>query len=284
MVIFAQTRLGRFEKWTQLPPPERRTAVFISIIIPAHNEEQFLPATLQALQQQSYPWFETIVVANGCSDQTGQAAQNLCDQCYELRERALGPARNLGARKARGELLLFLDADTLLQPDALEIIARQFTSRHAMGTLKGRPDSRKFSYKLIYFFKNLVHATHMHHGSSGAILCWKEDFHAVGGFNNELYLRENSDLMKRLRGFGHYKYIRRTVAITSMRRYEEVGTWEMLRLWLRVWFLSNFSDIRNQTYEVMTAQREPRLSRIVSGWKKRRTEIRPRDTTVNSWS
>jgi hypothetical protein len=195
----------------------------------------------------------------------------------------LGPARNLGAAKAKGELLLFLDADTILERTALETIARKFTRRCASGTLRGVPEPAKPSYKVIYFLKNFVHHTHVHHGSSGVILCWKDDFQAVGGFDNELYLRENSDLMKKLRRFGAYKYIYSTPAITSMRRYEKAGTAEMILLWLRVWVLSNFSDIRNQTYERM-AKRKPRLSGF-GAWlfekiEKRREALRTRNATV----
>ena len=226
----------------------------ISVVIPAHNEEEFLPATLQALAAQEYPCYEVIVVANGCRDRTVEVAAGHCDRLIDLKARGLGPARNTGAAHARGELLLFLDADTLLPPLALAEIARRFTPRHAMGTLRGLPDSRKLSYRIIYFFKNLIHKLHIHHGSSGVILCWKRHFEAVGGFNNELYLRENSDLMKKLRPYGRYKYVRTTSAVTSMRRYERVGVGEMIFLWLRVWYLSNFSDIRNQTYEGMSAR------------------------------
>lgn len=256
---------------------------FISVVIPAHNEEEFLPATLEALRRQTYPHFETVVVTNGCTDRTADAVRGHCDQLFELEERGLGPARNLGGEKARGDLLLFLDADTLLEPTALETIARQFKRRHAAGTLKGVPDSPKPSYKVIYFMKNFVHKTHAHHGSSGAILCWKDHFCAVGGFDNELYLRENSDLMKKLRRFGSYKYISSTPAITSMRRYDKTGTGEMVLLWLKVWVLSNFSDIRNQTYEGM-AERQPGLSRVgawlVDRIDKRRQALRTRNAPV----
>lgn len=255
----------------------------ISIIIPAHNEEGCLPETLRALARQDYPKYETIVVTNGCTDRTAEVVRGKCDQLFELEERGLGPARNLGAEKARGELLLFLDADTLLEPHALSWIAQKFTRRHAAGTLKGVPDPAKPSYKMIYFFKNLVHQVHAHHGSSGVILCWKDHFNAVGGFNNELFLRENSDLMKKLRRFGSYRYIRATPAVTSMRRYEKTGTREMLLLWMRVWVLSNFSDIRNQTYEGM-AESRPRLNRVgmwlLEKIEKRREALKTHDATV----
>lgn len=284
MLLYAQTRPGRFEDWERQPQPEREKKVFISIIIPAHNEEEFLPATLKALNTQTYPWFETILVANGCSDHSAEVVADLCDQCYELRERGLGPARNLGAQKARGQLLLFLDADTLLQPDALEIIARRFTPCRAMGTLKGVPDSRRFSHKLIYLLKNFVHAAHFHHGSSGVILCWRDQFEAVGGFNNELYLRENSDLMKKLRPFGTYLYIGETAAITSMRRYQQAGTGAMLWVWFKIWFLSNFSDIRNQTYEEICHRErgEPRVTALLARLRGKRAVLKPRQSWLSS--
>lgn len=271
-----------FERILNAPKPSLPR---ISIVIPAHNEEECLPATLEALRGQDHPDFETIVVTNGCTDQTAEVARGRCDQLHELQERGLGPARNLGAEKATGQLLLFLDADTILEPGALSTIARQFQRHHAAGTLRGVPDPGKSSYKMIYFLKNLVHLSHAHHGSSGVILCWKDHFDAVGGFDNELYLRENSDLMKKLRRFGGYKYISATPAITSMRRYEMTGTTEMILLWMRVWVLSNFSDIRNQTYEGMAAHR-PELNRVGS-WllekiEKRREALRTRNVTV-SW-
>jgi glycosyltransferase involved in cell wall biosynthesis len=262
---------------------EEKPPVSISVIIPAHNEEEFLPATLEALRKQNYRHFETIVVTNGCTDNTAEAVRGRCDQLYELEERGLGPARNLGAEKAKGDLLLFLDADTILEPSALGMIASRFTRRHSAGTLKGLPDDAKPSYKVIYFFKNLMHKTHAHHGSSGVILCWKDQFRAVGGFDNELYLRENSDLMKKLRRFGSYTYIRATPAITSMRRYDKTGVREMLLLWLKVWVLSNCSDIRNQTYEGM-AERRPQMSRfgtwLVEKIEKRRQAVRTRNAEV----
>lgn len=265
-------------------PKERSSPPFISIVIPAHNEEEFLPATLNALKKQNYRHFETIVVTNGCTDRTADAVRGKCDQLYELEERGLGPARNLGAAKAHGNLLLFLDADTILEQNALQIIARKFKRHHSAGTLRGVPDYDKASYKVIYFLKNFVHKSHAHHGSSGVILCWKDHFDAVGGFDNELYLRENSDLMKKLRQFGSYKYISSTPAITSMRRYEKTGTSEMVLLWLKVWVLSNFSDIRNQTYEGMTSGTRPGLSKLgqwlVDKIEKRRQALRTRDATV----
>jgi glycosyltransferase involved in cell wall biosynthesis len=223
--------------------------VMISVIIPARNEEEFLPATLSALQQQNYRNFEVIVVANGCNDRTADVAREHGARVFELGARGLGAARNLGGREALGQILVFLDADTLLPKKALEIIAAKFRRSHSCGTLWGEPDSRRLSYKLIYAGKNLIHGAHLHCGSSGVILCWKDHFLKVGGFDEGLYLRENSHLMKRLLKYGRYCFIWRVPAITSMRRYDTQGTGDMVRLWMRVWWRSIVSDIRNETYE-----------------------------------
>src|SRR5579862_5728554 len=219
----------------------------ISIIIPAHNEEDYLGATLDGLNRQDYPEYEIVVVANGCRDRTAAIAHRMCHRLVTLSQRNLGVARNLGARIANGELLVFLDADTILEPGALRVIAEEFTEGNAGGTLKGLPDSDRFAYRLIYWLKNFIHRFVVHNGSSGVILCWKQDFTRVGGFDEQLELRENSDLIRRLKRFGSYRFINTTTATTSMRRYERRGVKRIVWLWIKLWFFSFFGDLRNRT-------------------------------------
>lgn len=224
-------------------------ALMISVIIPAHNEEGYLRRTLDALRRQNYGWFEVIVVANGCTDRTRDEARGRCHRLIVLSQKSLGVARNLGARMARGELLLFLDADTILEPTALKVIAQTFKPQYAAGTLRGEPDDSRLPYRTIYALKNLVHRCSLHPGSSGVILCWKEHFVRVGGFDERLEVRENSELVKRLLRFGRYKYIGKVRATTSMRRYERCGVGRVVWLWLRLWFESFLSDLHQKQYE-----------------------------------
>jgi glycosyltransferase involved in cell wall biosynthesis len=253
--VLARTGLPRME-WKQVKGRlfrslERTSKKFptISIIIPAHNEEDYLAATLNALNRQDYPACEIVVVANGCTDRTAEVAQEKCHRLVTLSQKGLGVSRNLGARMATGELLLFLDADTLLEPDALRIVAEQFTERDAGGTLKGQPDSGRFAYRLIYWLKNFIHRFVVRNGSSGVIICWKKHFMSVGGFDERLELRENSELIRRLKRFGGYKYIGTTAATTSMRRYDRRGVGNIVRLWIKLWFLSLFTDLSHRKYE-----------------------------------
>ena len=223
----------------------------ISVIIPAHNEERYLERTLKALENQNYRWFETIVVANGCTDRTAEIARNRCSRLIVLSQKNLGVARNLGARMARGELLLFLDADTTVEPMALRRIAEDFKPTDAAGTIKGRPDGKRLAYRLLYGVKNWIHACALHPGSAGVILCWKEHFVSAGGFDEGLEVRENSELMKRLRRFGRYRYIGDITATTSMRRYEQKGVRRVGYLWLKLWLQSIVGDRHQRHYETV---------------------------------
>jgi glycosyltransferase involved in cell wall biosynthesis len=234
---------GLSRQFTALPTP------MVSVIIPAHNEERYLGPTLDALCEQDYGRFEVLVVANGCSDATLQIARGRCHRLLVLAQKNLGLARNLGARMARGELLVFLDADTLLEPKGLRDIARQFAQRDAAGTVKGRPDNPRLAYRLLYGLKNGLHRWNLHPGSSGVILCWREQFLLCGGFDEGLEVRENSELLRRLKRFGQYRYLGDITATTSMRRYEQRGLRRVTWLWLKLWWFSLWSDLHERHYE-----------------------------------
>jgi glycosyltransferase involved in cell wall biosynthesis len=232
------------------PRSTRKTTAppLISIIIPAHNEQDYIRRTLEAANSQTLRNFEVIVVCNGCSDRTAHEARQFCDQVIVMPERGLSRARNLGGQAARGRILAFLDADTLLEHHALEVIARQFTPEFAAGTLKGCPDLPRPSYQLMYFIKNSQHRLRLHEGSSGVILCWKEHFIATGGFDEALHVTENSDLIRKLRFFGKYTFIGDTCVTTSMRRYETTGFVTMFCLWIKLWVRSFVTDLRHHKY------------------------------------
>ncbi|HUR45507.1 MAG TPA: glycosyltransferase [Candidatus Saccharimonadales bacterium] len=235
--------------------PTRRTipkpvlGPMISIIIPAHNEEAYLGQTLEGLQDQIYPNYEVIVVANGCTDRTCEIARHRCHRLLDVPERGLSRARNLGAEAARGDILVFLDADTVLDKNALERIASRFTREFAAGTLRGEPDIPRLKYQAMYAWKNLMHCSAMHEGSSGVILCWRDHFQDTSGFDEALHVRENSDLIRKLRRNGKYLYIGDAAVITSMRRYEQTGNLRTVWVWTKIWLQSLCGCLRNKNYE-----------------------------------
>ncbi|GAA5049309.1 glycosyltransferase involved in cell wall biosynthesis [Thermocatellispora tengchongensis] len=116
----------------------------VSIIIPSYNRSDVLRLCLTAVREQTYPHIEVIVVDDCGTEDAAQVAASM--GATVLRTPVNGgptPARNLGAEHATGEILLFLDADIALDPDAVENAVRTLKSRPEIGALGGilRPES-----------------------------------------------------------------------------------------------------------------------------------------------
>ncbi|MGN9844544.1 glycosyltransferase family 2 protein [Nonomuraea sp. H19] len=116
----------------------------VSVIIPSYNRSDVLRLCLDAVQEQTYPHIEVIVVDDcGTEDAARVAASK---GAKVVRTKANGgptPARNLGAEHATGEILFFLDADIALDPDAVDNAVRILESHPEIGALGGilRPES-----------------------------------------------------------------------------------------------------------------------------------------------
>ncbi|SDJ27222.1 glycosyltransferase family A protein [Nonomuraea jiangxiensis] len=121
-----------------------RARPLVSVIIPSYNRSEVLRLCLDAVQKQTYPYIEVIVVDDcGTEDAARVAASK---GAKVVRTQANGgptPARNLGAEHATGEILFFLDADIALDPDAVENAVRILESHPGIGALGGilRPES-----------------------------------------------------------------------------------------------------------------------------------------------
>jgi glycosyltransferase involved in cell wall biosynthesis len=105
----------------------------ISVIVPAYNAEAILGHCLRALQAQTMPPAEIIVVDDGSSDATAEIASGLGVRV--IRQANAGPAaaRNAGARAARGDVLLFTDADCAPAPDWVQRMAAPFADPTVAG-------------------------------------------------------------------------------------------------------------------------------------------------------
>ena len=118
-------------------------------------------------------------------------------------------ARNLGAREATGDVLLFVDADVELHPGALEQVRREFDADPALAALFGSYDDAPAAPGVVSAFRNLLHH-HVHQSAPGpATTFWtglgavrRDAFEAVGGFDERLDWLEDIDLGMRLAAAG----------------------------------------------------------------------------------
>ncbi len=224
-----------------------------SIIIPAHNEEGYLQKTIDSIKNQTMQDYEIILVTNGCTDKTEEIAKkNIGSKIRHLSlpKPNVSVARNAGALNAQGETLLFLDADTLLAADALQKIQEKFAEKYTVATTLAKPDSKKVSHRLAVGFKNLYHYLNLYQGCSGALVCRKKDFHAVGGYNPDMIVREHRKLALKLKELGKFICINTSV-VTSMRRYQQWGLIKVTWFWMKKWVQDKSGELKKSSYEIV---------------------------------
>jgi poly-beta-1,6-N-acetyl-D-glucosamine synthase len=134
----------RHERRSGLPPVLDEYP-FFSVIIPCHNEEKQIGDTVKQLLMLDYPAYEVIAVDDGSTDSTAQVIRSLCRQHANVRavylkeNQGKAAALNIGTLAAKGELLMTMDADALLSPDALRWIAWHFVHFPRVGAVTGNP-------------------------------------------------------------------------------------------------------------------------------------------------
>lgn len=94
----------------------------VSVIIATYNSAAYLPEAIESVLNQTFRGFEIILVDDGSTDETGQVVEPYLPRIRLLTQQNMGPAaaRNTGIRMAKGDYLVFLDADDLLLPDKLK--------------------------------------------------------------------------------------------------------------------------------------------------------------------
>jgi rSAM/selenodomain-associated transferase 2 len=202
-----------------------------SIVMPVLNEAPTLRAALLELTPLRAAGAELIVVDGQSTDATLGVAAGLADQVLSSsRGRAL--QMNAGAARARGDVLLFLHADTRMPAGALRFIDAALRG----GALWGRFDveiaGRAWALKMIAKLMNLRSRWSGIATGDQTIFVARPTFEAVGGFP-EQPLMEDIELSKRLRRIARPACLRARV-ITSGRRWERDGIWPTILLMWRL--------------------------------------------------
>jgi rSAM/selenodomain-associated transferase 2 len=208
----------------------------ISIIVPALNEAEGIAAVLAALASLRNRGHEVIVVDGGSSDGTAVLARPAADRVASA-PRGRASQMNVGAALARGEVLLFLHADTRLPENAdARVLQGLAASGRAWGRFDVRIEGASVLLPVIAFFMNLrSHATGIATGDQ-AIFVRREAFERAGGFP-ALELMEDIALSRSLRRLSRPLCLA-DKAVTSGRRWERRGVLRTVFLmwWLRLRF------------------------------------------------
>ncbi|MCL4523065.1 MAG: glycosyltransferase family 2 protein [Acidobacteria bacterium] len=167
----------------------------MSVIVPVFNGKLQLPRCLEALRTSEFSDFEVIVVDDCSTDNTPQIVERFRAR-YLRTERKIGPGggRNLGVNDARGEILVFVDADVVVTPGTLGRIAADFGADPNLAAVFGSYDEAPAWSDFLSQYKNLMHHYVHQMASERASTFWagcgairKKIFLEFGGFDTERY-------------------------------------------------------------------------------------------------
>ena len=213
----------------------RSPAPAVSVVVPVRNGGMQLSRCLEALSESECTNFEVIVVDDCSTDSTRQIIERFPAR-YLCTPSILGPAgaRNLGVRHAGGSIIVFVDADVVVPPGALKIIADEFASDPELAALFGSYDEAPTWRNFFSQFKNLMHY-YVHQNSSergatfwagcGAIR--KGVFEQMGGFDVRQYSRPSIEDIE----FG-YRLVRagRKVQLNKGLKAKHLKRWSLVSL------------------------------------------------------
>ena len=206
-----------------------------SIVIPAHNEEKYLPRCLASIQAAASPYpgeVEVIVALNRCTDGTEAVARAAGAKIVVEDARNMAAIRNAGARAATGEILVTIDADSAMSPNMLQVVDKAISSgKHVGGGVVILPE--RWSLGIVASALLLIPLALQYRISGGLFWLKREDFEAIGGFDERFVSVEDVDFARRLKTYGKkrgksFGHIVSAHIVTSCRKWDQFGDWYMI--------------------------------------------------------
>lgn len=232
----------------------------LSFILPAHNEQDYLPATLTALLDAAEALgepYEILVVNDDSTDQTAAVAASFGVRVIDVALRQIAAVRNAGARQAVGDILFFLDADTQLPPQTLAAAWRSLQHETvAGGALVSMDRDLPLDARLGVTFWNIL--SRINRWAAGCFVFVRRDvFEAVGGFSTDYFAAEEIALSVALHRRGPFTILPHAVR-TSARKLESHSAAEHFTLMIKTIFtLGRTLRSRDDLHIWYTNQRQP---------------------------
>ena len=196
-----------------------------SVIVPTYNEEKYIEQCLQSILRQNINRadFEIIVSDGASSDKTHTIAEKLADKIVVNEKRGASVQRNYGAQYAKGEILVFIDADTYLDSSFLAAFKEQFNDKKVVAVSgiaypAGGKLPQRFVYRATYILMQVLHLMNLSLFPAMCVAYRKQAFENAGGFRVDFTTLEDLDLSKRISKTGLTKIATRAHAFSSTRR------------------------------------------------------------------
>lgn len=219
----------------------------ISVVVPTYLEEDYIEEALNRLGKANHVAklsgieSEILVVDSG-DDKTFDIAKSLADKVFKFRERGFSKARNFGASKASGRVLLFTDADVRAPANWFAGVWETFRDMRTIAAISYTVPYKSLHLspfeRMFYKFDHLYiktcakwKALLRFYSRGDGLAIRKDALTKVGGFNEEINVGEVSELLLRLSEIGEVAVLSIPVE-ESARRLKE---WGVLRTYLKWW-------------------------------------------------
>lgn len=217
----------------------------LSIIIPTYNEKNYIEKTLDLFKNKLTLPKEIIVSDDKSLDRTVEIARKYADIVLEPKKKHISIAanRNEGAKKAKGDFLVFIDSSVLVNdPDeffkqALQNFAKDPNLVGLTGKLNVIPELETFGDRVVYPVFNLVHhiknnILHVGEAPGKFQMIRRDAFEKLHGFREDLITGEDGDMFYRLSRIGRTMYDPRLEVFHSGRRAHAIGWPKLLSIWM----------------------------------------------------
>jgi len=206
-----------------------------SVIIPAFNEEQYLPRLLSSLRVARAHYsggpeqIEVIVADNDSTDRTAEVAATHHAHVVHVAKRRIAAARNGGAHAARGEILCFIDADSAVHPQTFNEVDRAMKTGRYIAGFTG-VELERTSLGLLVTYCLCMPFVVLTGIDTGVVFCRREDFEVVGGYDESRLYAEDVLLPLALRRLGKQRRQRLiripgVKALGCTRKFDQFGEW-----------------------------------------------------------
>lgn len=247
----------------------------ISVVVPVYNGGGFLPVCLDALFASDYSFYEVLVIDDGSTDSSAEISRYKGANVWTMtRQSGPGAARNFGSKKAKGDILLFVDADVVVKFDTITKVAADFENHPEISALFGSYDDEPGEKNFLSQYKNLQH--HYVHQISNreASTFWaglgairRDVFTSIGGFDCERFQIpsiEDIELGVRLRSAGHRILLDRDIQAKHLKKWE-IGSLLRTDIFCRALPWSKLILTSQGLIDDMNLKTSDRLSAILVG-------------------
>src|SRR4030095_3049173 len=208
----------------------------ISFIVPAHNEEVWISrcSAIASATESVASDHEVFVVDDASIDATVHIAAQRGARVVRAAHRNIAATRNSGAKEASGDVLFFVDADTLISAEIVHSALRAIEEGAVGGGCVPRYEERMpFWFHLFYPLMVIASRGVLRQTGRACVFCTREAFAASGGFSEVHFAAEEAFWIQALKHHGRFVVLRETV-VTSGRSVRAQSPWTIARIFLRL--------------------------------------------------